>query len=157
MKIKTVSAFEIARLVDLEPSGFCVLLLPEGEPGFLSELTKELEVQANLSLIVVNGSGSGVEALLRSLRNSHEAVAVVLGLEHWSDSDFGDLDINRSRLTTSQFLIFAGTSTVAARLLNKAPNIRSFVGANIFLWIPDHSCPTWIQATWAGWSVLNEG
>ena len=135
--IKPISAFELVRLIDVESPAICVLVLPQGVQGVVEELRQELGIQTDASLLVVERDDGGITAVLEEVRTAAEPVILISGLDQWSDHDFTALDINRSRLETGAFVIFAADLETSSRLLDRAPNLRSLVGGNIFLWTPD--------------------
>jgi len=65
-------------------------------------------------------------------RPKEEAVVLMYGFDDWSDGQFVSLDVNRSRLETGAFLLFWTGLRTAGRLLDNAPNIRSYIGSNLF-------------------------
>ena len=65
-------------------------------------------------------------------------MVLMYGFDGWNETLFASLDVNRSRLETGSFLVFSVDLKTAGRFLDSAPNIRSFLGANIFIVAPDH-------------------
>jgi hypothetical protein len=78
-----------------------------------------------------------VAALLEELREVSSASVLILGLESWSDDQFASLDVNRSRLETGAFLLFQADPKTLGRFFEQAPNLRSYMGANVFVVAPD--------------------
>jgi hypothetical protein len=142
MNFSSAPIFEIVRLIDLQPTGetgFCMLVDPVAEPHLILELRAELAVQIEGSLAVVDVKGETVLRLVERLRTTSEGVVLMHGFEGWNAGLFSSLDVNRSRLDTGNFLVFRVDLKTAARFLDNAPNIRSFLGANIFVIAPDPS------------------
>ncbi len=142
MKLKPATVFEIVRLIDLQPpgqTGFCMLVTSSGEPEFIADLRDELDVQMSGSLGVVDVGSSTAMGLLEKLRTGFSTAVLVHGFDTWSDDQFASLDINRSRMETGAFLLFSVDSKTAGRFLDRAPNIRSYIGSNIFVLAPDTS------------------
>jgi hypothetical protein len=142
MSFTEAPVFEIVRLIDLSApgqGGFCVLITSPADRTLVSDLGQELEVQAGISLAVLDADGMTPDALLSQLRSPDAPVALVRGLDRWTDNDFASLDINRSRLETGTFLVFHLDPDTSARFLHMAPNLRSSIGASIFVAIPDTS------------------
>ncbi len=135
--IKPASTFELVRLIDLQPTAFCVLVARREDRSVVEDLRQELSIQTGDSLLAIERDEGGLDIVLEKIRTANEPVIVISGLEQWSDHDFSALDINRSRLETGAFVIFAVDLETAARLLDRAPNIRSLIGANVFIWAPD--------------------
>ncbi len=135
--IKSASTFDLVRLIDVEPVAFCVLLVPREDRSVVEDLRQELSIQTGSALLAIEKDEGGLDNVLERVRTAAEPVVVISGLEKWSDHDFSALDINRSRLETGAFVIFAVDLETAARLLDRAPNLRSIIGANVFIWAPD--------------------
>lgn len=141
------SLFEIVRLIDLRPagqSGFCLLMLP-ANTVVVDELRSELELQTGRRLHALDVHDTPPSSLIERLQSSPADVVVVSGLETWSGDDFAALDINRSRLETGRFVIFAADNPTAARLLDRAPNLRSFLATSVFTPTPDPSVMTPVE------------
>jgi hypothetical protein len=135
MIFRPVPIFEVVRLIDLPPPGepgFCMLLAPSFEAGLSNELRDELDVQTGKSLGTLDVHDLTAADLVEQLPAKQDPVILTHGFEAWHDDQFASLDVNRSRLETGAFLIFTVDPQTAARFLNHAPNIRSFLGANIF-------------------------
>lgn len=64
------------------------------------------------------------------------------GFSGWSEGLFASLDVNRSGLENGSFLVFSLDLKTAGRFLDSAPNIRSYLGSNIFVSAPDPSSMT---------------
>lgn len=142
MKLAAVPAFDIVRLIDLhapEEGGFCLLIIPASNRDAIDELSEELEVQLGANFTTVEGTGLSLAALLEKLRIAAGRVVIVTGLESWSNAEYEDLDINRSQLSLGKFIIFAVDLESSGRLLNAAPNLRSWMGTSILLASPDPS------------------
>ncbi len=135
--IKPVSAFELVRLIDVESTAFCILVLPDGVQRVVEDLRQELSIQTDASLLIIEKDEDGLDAVFEKFRTAAEPVIFISGLDRWSDHDFAALDINRSRLETRAFVIFGANLETLARLVDRAPNLRSVIGGNIFLWTPD--------------------
>ena len=103
------------------------------------QLREELGVQIEGSLAVMDVKSQTAVGLVEQLRTWQDAVVLMHGFEVWNESLFASLDINRSRLETGSFLLFSVDFKTASRFLDNAPNIRSFLGANIFVVAPDPS------------------
>ena len=141
MNMTASPTFEIVRLIDLQPqggAGYCLVVAPSAS-AFRNELREEVDLQLSESLRVIDASGLTVASLLDRLRTSRAAVAIVTGFDRWTDDQFIALDVNRSRLETGAFLVFHADLETARRFLAHAPNVRSFLGPNIFAWAPDDS------------------
>ncbi|SPE37364.1 hypothetical protein SBA6_70006 [Candidatus Sulfopaludibacter sp. SbA6] len=142
MKFRPAPIFEIVRLIDLQPpgeTGFCMLVASSAATEFVSELREELDLQIAGSLGLIEVAELTAIALLDQLRTGGDAVVLMAGFDRWGDSQFVALDVNRSRLDTGAFLIFHVDLKTAGRFLDHAPNIRSFLGPNIFAPVPDTS------------------
>ncbi len=132
--IKSASTFDLVRLIDVEPVAFCVLLVPREDRSVVEDLRQELSIQTGAALVAIEKDQGGLDNVLERVRTAAEPVIMISGLEQWSDHDVAALDINRSRLETGAFVIFAVDLETAARLLDRAPNLRSVIGANLFIW-----------------------
>lgn len=135
MKSPSASVFEIVRIIDLQPAGetgFCVLIAPHFTTDLAVCLQEELIAQDSGALIVVDVEQLTAATLLDALREMPSATTLIQGLEHWSREQFTALDINRSRLETGAFLLFKMDLGTLGRFFEHAPNLRSFIGANIF-------------------------
>jgi len=142
MKFKAAPIFKIVRLIDLQPpgeTGFCMLVASSADAELITELRQELDVQIAASLSVLDVKDLTAVALVEQLRTKQDAAVLIYGFETWADDQFASLDVNRSRLETGAFLVFTVDLETAGRFLNCAPNIRSFLGANIFVTTPDPS------------------
>ena len=142
MRLTSSPIFEIVRLIDLQPegeTGFCMLVDPPVETNFIAELRAELELQTGVTLGVIAVIEMAVNDLIERLRTAANLVMLIDGLGSWTDAQFGSLDVNRSRLDTGGFLLFRVDLKTAGRFLDSAPNIRSFIGTNIFQIAPDPS------------------
>ncbi|MBI1787334.1 MAG: hypothetical protein HYR60_07265 [Acidobacteria bacterium] len=142
MNIKTASVFEIARLIDLQPAGqpgFCILVASPNDGSLVSELRRELEVQAAVPLAVIDAKALSAVALVERLRVTEEPVVLISGLEGWNEKEFVSLDVNRSGLEKGAFVVFRIDLGTVARLLDRAPNLRSVMGTSILIAAPDPS------------------
>jgi len=142
MKFKPASIFEIVRLIDIQPqgqTGFCMLVASSVDAEFINELREELDLQAVGSLGAIDVKNLTAINLVEHLQTRQDAAVLMDGFETWADDQFASLDVNRSRLETGSFLVFLVDLETACRFLNQAPNIRSFLGANIFETAPDLS------------------
>jgi len=142
MTSNSAPIFEIVRLIDLQPTGetgFCMLVGPLAKLHLIQELQEELSIQIEGSLAVIDVKGETVLSLVEQLRTKSEAVILMYGFDSWNDGVFASLDINRSMLENGSFLVFSLDLRTAGRFLDNAPNIRSFLGANIFTVAPDPS------------------
>ena len=142
MSFQATQIFEIVRLIDLQPpdeTGFCMLVEPSSDLRLVSELREELAGQDVGSLGVINVKHETVPTLVEQLRLRHDPIVLMHGFHQWNKELFASLDVNRSRLETGGFLIFGVDLTTAGRFIDSAPNIRSFLGTNIFLAAPDSS------------------
>jgi hypothetical protein len=142
MSFKPAPIFEIVRLIDLQPpgeTGFCMLVDASSEPRLIPELEEQLAVQSAGSLRVIDVKHETVPNLVEQLRTIQDPVVLMYGFDGWKDDLFASLDVNRSRLETGSFLVFDVDLKTAGRFLDSAPNIRSFLGSNIFVAAPDPS------------------
>jgi hypothetical protein len=142
MSFASTPIFEIVRLIDLQPpgeTGFCMLVGPPVEPRLIPEFEEELAVQFEGSLGAIDVDGETVSGLVEKLRMRRDSVVLIYGFGGWNEQLFASLDVNRSRLETGTFLVFSVDAKTAGRFLDNAPNIRSFLGANIFVVAPDPS------------------
>jgi len=142
MNLKPATIFEIVRLIDLQPpgqTGFCMLVSSSAGQEFIGDLREELELQIARSLGVMYVAEMTADALVDQLRTTEDSVVLLHGFGAWGDDQFISLDVNRSRLETGAFLLFSVDFRTAGRLLDDAPNIRSFLGPNIFVIAPDPS------------------
>jgi hypothetical protein len=140
MNLRPASIFELVRLIDLQPpgqTGFCMLVVSSVAPELTTELGEELDVQISGSLSIIDVGALGVARLLEQLGAIQKTVVLMHGFASWSDDQFDSLDVNRSRLDSGAFLVFKVDFATAGRLLSHAPNLRSFLGANIFELAPD--------------------
>lgn len=140
MSFKSAPVFEIVRLIDLQPpgeTGFCMLVDASSEPRLVPDLQEELAVQSVGSLRVIDVKNETVRGLVEQLRLIQDAVVLMYGFDAWKEELFASLDVNRSRLETGSFLVFKVDLKTAGRFLDSAPNIRSFLGSNIFVAAPD--------------------
>ena len=142
MPLKSTPVFEIARLIDLRQpgqSGFCILVAPSPDNTIDSELQEELEVQTSSSLTRIDVGDMNVASLIERLHSAPHPTVMISGLESWGNDQLVSLDVNRSQLETGKFVIFKMETHTAARLLDLAPNLRSYVGASVFARAPDRS------------------
>ena len=145
MNFKPTSTFEIVRLIDLQPngqSGFLVLIVPGATPELVREIAEELELQTGGSLGVIDVTDLTAASLISRLRAINYSAVLLRGFDSWSDDRFAALDVNRSGLETGGFLVFAADQRTAGRFLDRAPNLRSYFGTNIFAAIPDPTVMT---------------
>jgi hypothetical protein len=105
----------------------------------IPELRAELDMQTGGSLAVIDVTGETAAGLVEQLRTRQDAVVFIYGFDGWTEGLFASLDVNRSRLETGSFLLFSVDFKTAGRFLDTAPNIRSFLGANIFIVASDLS------------------
>jgi hypothetical protein len=143
MNFKSAPIFEIVRLIDLQPpgqTGFCMLVAPSADPQLVADLREELAVQGVAgSLGVIDTKGASAVDLVEQLRMIQHAAVLLHGFDAWSEGQFASLDVNRSRLETGSFLVFLVDLKTAGRFLDSAPNVRSFLGSNIFIAASDPS------------------
>jgi hypothetical protein len=142
MNLTSTPTFEIVRLIDLQSpgeAGFCMLVDPSPESRLIPDLQEELTVQDVGSLGVIDVKNETVTGLAEQLRNSQDRAILIYGFDRWNDDQFASLDVNRSRLETGSFLVFTVDLKTAGRFLDSAPNIRSFLGTNIFVVAADPS------------------
>jgi hypothetical protein len=142
MIFKSTPIFELVRLIDLQPqgeTGFCMLVDGAAELLLIPEFREELAVQIAGSLGVIDVKDETALGLVEQLRTRQEAVVLMYGFDGWNEDLFASLDVNRSRLETGSFLVFSVDLKTAGRFLDSAPNIRSFLGSNIFVAAPDSS------------------
>ena len=135
MTFKPASAFDIVRLIDLQlrgETGFCTLVDATSQSPLIPELQEELAIQTSGLLRIIDVTNQTVSDLIKQLLAAESAVVLMHGFETWDEGRFASLDINRSGLETGSFFIFSVDLITAGRFLDNAPNIRSFIGANIF-------------------------
>lgn len=137
MRILSAPLFELVRiLIEVQPSGetgFCVLIAPPIGTDLAVSLKEELIARDLGPLKVVDVGHLTTGKLLDVLREMPPVTTLIKGLEHWSSEQFTGLDINRSRLETGAFLLFKMDLRTLDRFFEHAPNLRSFIGANIFV------------------------
>jgi hypothetical protein len=141
MNFTPVPIFEVVRLVDLKSpgeTGFCMLIDPSST-SLIAELQEELAAQGAGSLAVIDVKNKTVLGLVEQLRTTQDRVVLMDGFDRWSEDQFASLDVTRSRLETGSFLVFRVDMRTAGRFLDSAPNIRSFLGTNIFVAAADSS------------------
>lgn len=114
-----------------------MMVLPSPESGFIADLRDELAVEADRSLGVVDVSHQSMHELIEQIATQEADVILIHGFEKWKEGMFASLDINRSRLEVGKFLLLCVNMLTAGRFLDNAPNIRSYLGANIFSAAPD--------------------
>jgi len=114
-----------------------MLVDASSEPRLVPDLQEELAVQSVGSLRVIDVKNETVRGLVEQLRLIQDAVVLMYGFDAWKEELFASLDVNRSRLETGSFLVFKVDLKTAGRFLDSAPNIRSFLGSNIFVAAPD--------------------
>jgi hypothetical protein len=134
MRLTSSPIFEIVRLIDLQPegeTGFC-MMVDQPETNFIAELRAELDLQTGQTLDVFPVIEMSVNDFVERLRTAADCVTLIDGLGSWTDAQFTSLDVNRSRLDIGGFLLFRVDLKTAGRFLDRAPNIRSFIGTNIF-------------------------
>lgn len=139
MSFRPVSTFEIVRLIGLQPAGetgYCMVIDPNG--ALAQDVNDELEAQG-LALSVLDVATGTTTDLVNQLRSQTVEVAFLHGFAKWSNEKFAALDVSRSMLDTGWFLLFGVDLPTAGRFLSNAPNIRSFLGANIFAAASDPS------------------
>jgi hypothetical protein len=140
--IQAASIFEIVRLAALhsqgEPQFYMLVDSREGKAA-LDELNAELETQTGETATVINAEELSVEALIKRLHSTKSSIVIIYGLENWTDKQFVQLDVNRSRLETGAFIVIKIDINNAGRLLDSAPNLRSYIGTSIFAPAPDLS------------------
>jgi hypothetical protein len=140
MSIRSAPAYEIVRLIDLQPpreTGFCVLIASPDKVDLAAELQKELGSQVSGTLGRIDAKSLTTVLLLEELRQQPNPIVLIDGFENWSNDQFASLDVNRSRLETGAFLLFKTDLRTLGRFFEHAPNLRSFIGANIFMMAPD--------------------
>jgi hypothetical protein len=115
------------------------MLVGSSSQGLVDDLRGELDLQFAGTLSVMEVAKTPAIALVDQLRTKGEAVVLMHGFDAWRDDQFVSLDVNRSRLETGAFLLFEVDLRTAGRLLDNAPNIRSYLGPNLFRIAPDAS------------------
>lgn len=140
---KTV--YDLVRGVALQdsgvPAGWAIVVQePHETEALLPDLAEELQVQTGIACeVAASRDWNG----LRTFLSKHPpAVVVVQGLENWSDQSIADLDLNRSSLEHPGLVILEMDRETAGRFLNLAPNLRSWIGGDVFGLQPDPSITT---------------
>ena len=116
-----------------------MLVAPSPKAGLFADLRDELAIQSAGSLGEIDVSDKPVQGLIEQLAAQRDNVVLIYGFDEWTDHLFSSLDINRSGLETGSFLVLCVNLKTAGRFLDSAPNIRSYLGANIFVAAPDPS------------------
>lgn len=136
MSFSSAPIFQVVRLIDLSPpaeTGLCVLIARRSDTTVVEELQRELDVQIGEPLALIDAASLPPLTLIERVRSAESRVALISGLESWQDDAFVSLDVNRSQLETGKFLIFKLDSATTARFLDRASNLRSSIGASIFV------------------------
>lgn len=128
--------FDLVRWIALigpESFGWGVLIRSDtaGE-NELDPLREELETQLNVSLRVIEAAGRSREELVQKLRDPPDDVVLIRGLELWSDGEFESLDVMRSALARPGVVLLWARLNGLVRLFQRAPNLRSWIGGNVY-------------------------
>ncbi len=133
-------AYQLVRLIGLRgtrSSGWYVLVEAADSRAFEDALTEELRIQMQVGLRIIDAAKFDVSQLLEALRQPHDDIVLVQGMERWSDRKIEILDANRSAMARPGFVIIWLPDRGVSRLLEHAPNLLSWVGGNIFRLEPD--------------------
>lgn len=134
-------AFEIACRIGLagtKSGGWSVVIAPSANGNaLLRDLQDEFAVQLGEKLRILDAKGVSVTDLRDALQAPGDDIVLVHGLEEWNDSAMEALDISRSAFERSGFVILWLPMAGLVRLYQKAPNVKSWIGASAFLIGPD--------------------
>jgi hypothetical protein len=95
-------------------------------------LRAELQAQLSVPMRVIEAAGRSVEELLGMLRDPPDDLVVIKGLDLWSDVEFESLDVMRSALARPGIVLLWARLSGLVRLFQRAPNLRSWIGGNVF-------------------------
>jgi len=140
MSIRSAPLYEIVRVIDLQPpgeTGFCFLIASSSSADLARDLQNELASQVSSTFGFIEARSLTAVELAQRLREQTNTVVLIDGFEGWSNDQFASLDVNRSRLETGAFLLFKTDLRTLGRFFEHAPNLRSFIGANLFITTPD--------------------
>ena len=128
-------AFEIGRRLEIRGSDvWCVALKPSGaDATTLADFAADLSAVLGQQVRIIEALPLSVDRLCKDLSEPDSDPVLVSAWEQADDAMWRDLDINRSGLSRPGPVILWLSATALARLCNRAPNLRSFVGGSIFL------------------------
>ena len=128
--------FDLVRwigLIGAKSFGWGALIRSDvGSENDLDALRGELQAQLGVPMRVIEAAGQSVADLLHMLRNPPHDVVLVKGLELWSDAEFESLDVMRSALARPGIVLLWARLSGLVRLFQRAPNLRSWIGGNVF-------------------------
>ena len=136
------SPFQIAQRIELrgstEHSWAVVLSASPSQDAQFSSLAIELEALTSSRVRMIVHPILEVADLRLELHSPSNDIAIVV-VGDWREKDWMVFDINRSALERSGTILLWMTADQLGNLADAAPNIRSFIGASIFLLGPDGS------------------
>ncbi len=128
------TAFEIVRIMDLQPNGqtgYCVVV-PQRDESVLAALGQEIDTLDAGVFKLVDLSRLTAPQMIDELLDLRATTVLLHGFESWSSDELKALDLNRSKLETGAFLLFAMDQATLGRFFEAAPNLRSYIGGNVF-------------------------
>ncbi len=131
--------FEIARRLEMRGgNAWLAVLSPPADPSVaLEQLQIELQSILQMPARLIPLETSTFESLRESLHQPGDDAVVLSGGAGLTAAKWSSLDIMRSALERTGPVILWLDSDDIANLVEFAPNIRSFIGASIFVAGPD--------------------
>jgi hypothetical protein len=142
------SPFQIAQRIELrganEHSWAVVLSGFPAQDVQTASLTIELETLTSGRVRTIVQPTLQIGDLRDALHSPSDDIAIV-ALGNWTEEEWMVFDINRSAFERSGTILLWMTTDQLGKLADAAPNIRSFIGASIFLLGPDGSAITEVE------------
>jgi hypothetical protein len=117
--------------------GWTTLLLRPTDDAVAAaeELAQEMEALGGVGVERIESAADAL-ALIARLAVS-ERPAVVVGLDEWPASEWGHLDLLRSRLARAERTALVVSEATYERILRDAPNLESWLGASVWTYQAD--------------------
>lgn len=130
---------EIARRLEIRAahSWMAVLIPRKDGPIDCDDLVAELHAFLELPVRVVPLKPVSFEALREALHQPDDDAVILLAGSDLEQSDWSSLDLMRSALERDGPVVLWMAPDAVGQLTDFAPNIRSFIGASIFVAGPD--------------------
>jgi len=130
-------AYEIARRLELRGDNsysWFLLIKPTALPEItLQQFTEEVEVFLGKKARVVDVAGLLADEICARSQRPQDDPLIFTGLDGRSSEFWISIDVNRSGLERSGPIVFWMSPATVSEFCRHAPNLRSFVGASIFL------------------------
>lgn len=133
MKARPITVPELATRALLRPANcdWLALILPLGAMTSIFQALL-LDIESLDAMPAVIESPPGPRSLVKQLATTHESIIVVLGLEHFTESDWKALDSMRSLLIRQQSIVLLLSQRSAEQMATNAPNLSSWMTGAVF-------------------------